>query len=321
MPNKKSSKKPVQKRTTEIPSQPRRLKQAKYKSFRFSKRIKHPVKLPNSWKILKKSLKLLWEHRKFYLLLVMIFGVINLLFVRGFSSTTDVGTLKSTLNLLFTGHIGHILSGLTVFALLITSSGNTSSTTGGVYQIILVLIVSLAIVWSLRQFMAGGKIRVRDAFYASMYPLIPVLLVLVVMAIELIPLVAGSAIYATVSNNGIAIDAVEKLTWILLFAVMALWSLYMITSAVFALYVATLPDMTPMKALKSARELVRFRRWGVLRRILFLPLILLIIAAIVMLPIIIFITPAAEWIFFILSMFVIVVVHSYMYTLYRELLI
>ena len=55
----------------------------------------------------------------------------------------------------------------------------------------------------------------------------------------------------------------------------------------FALYIVTLPDMTPMKALRSARELVRYRRWTVLRKVLFLPLMLLVVAAIIMVPIII----------------------------------
>lgn len=75
-----------------------------------------------------------------------------------------------------------------------------------------------------------------------------------------------------------------------------------------------------MKALRSARELVRYRRWTVLRKILFLPVVLLVAAAVVMVPIIIWLTPLAQWIFFLLTMFALVAVHAYMYNLYRELL-
>ncbi|HVI60648.1 MAG TPA: hypothetical protein VM535_00655, partial [Candidatus Saccharimonadales bacterium] len=108
--------------------------------------------------------------------------------------------------------------------------------------------------------------------------------------------------------------------WGLLFGLLTLFSLYMISSSLFALYIVTLPDMTPRKALRSARELVRDRRWTVLRKILCLPVILFLGAALVMVPIIIWLTPLAQWVFFLLTMFALVAVNTYMYSLYRELL-
>jgi hypothetical protein len=94
----------------------------------------------------------------------------------------------------------------------------------------------------------------------------------------------------------------------------------MLASSLFALYIVTLPGMTPIRALRSARGLVRYRRWTVIRKILWLPLLLLLVAAVIMLPIIIWLTAVAQWVFFILSMFALLAVHSYMYALYRELL-
>jgi hypothetical protein len=44
------------------------------------------------------------------------------------------------------------------------------------------------------------------------------------------------------------------------------------------------------------------------------------VAAVIMLPIIIVLTPVAQYVFFVLTMFALVAVHTYMYTLYRELL-
>jgi hypothetical protein len=168
--------------------------------------------------------------------------------------------------------------------------------------------------------LAGSKARVRDTYYRGMYPLVPFILVLMVIALQLVPLLVGSTVYSLVINNGIAVLFIEKLLWALLYALLALLSLYMISSSLFALYIVTLPDMTPLKALRSARELVRYRRWTVLRKVLCLPLILLVAAAIIMLPIIVWLTPLAKWIFFLLTMSSLVAVHAYMYTLYRELL-
>jgi hypothetical protein len=101
---------------------------------------------------------------------------------------------------------------------------------------------------------------------------------------------------------------------------LALLSLYMVTSSVFALYIVTLPNMTPMRALRSARGLVLGRRWTVLRKLLFLPIALFLLGALIMLPLIWFWAPAATWVFFALSMACLAALHSYMYALYRSLL-
>jgi len=105
-----------------------------------------------------------------------------------------------------------------------------------------------------------------------------------------------------------------------LFALLALLSLYMVSSSVFALYIVTLPDMTPMRALRSARDLVANRRWSVVRKIIIIPIIFLVLAAVIMIPVILFLTPIAPWMMFALFMIAIAIFHSYMYALYRALL-
>jgi uncharacterized membrane protein len=82
----------------------------------------------------------------------------------------------------------------------------------------------------------------------------------------------------------------------------------------------TLPDMTPMKAIRSARGLVKSRRWLVLRKILFLPLVLFILAGVIMLPFLLAVASIASWVFFVLSICTLAIVNSYMYALYRELI-
>jgi hypothetical protein len=149
---------------------------------------------------------------------------------------------------------------------------------------------------------------------------VPFVLVLLVIGLQLLPLVIGSAVYATVISNGIAVHAVERLFWLVIFLLLAAASLYLICSSLFALYIVTLPDMTPMKALRSARQLVRHRRLSILRKVLWLLLLLLIASAIIMLPIIVWLTPLAQWIFFLLTVFGLAAAHAYLYTLYRELL-
>ena|SRR3990167_7693420 len=301
---------------------PRRIKQPIYKPFRLSKKIKPPAqaKLPSAFRLMRSALGLLKRHWKLFLGITLVYGFLTVVLVRGFGGSLNLTDLKTTLKDGFGGQYGSLATGATLFSYLLGSAGSSSSPAGGVYQSLLMIIVSLATIWALRQVLANNKIRIRDTFYSGIYPLIPFVLVLLVVGLQLIPLSIGSWLYSTVINNGIAVTFLEKFIWIMLFFLLALLSLYMICSSLFALYIVTLPNMTPMKALRSARQLVLHRRFLVLRKILFMPLALLILGAIIMIPIIIFITPAAEWIFFLLSMFVLTVVHAYMYTLYRELL-
>ena len=278
------------------------------------------TKLPNVWQLTRRAALTLWRHKQLFIGITLVYGLLNVVLAQGLSGGTDVSTLRHTLSQAFTGHFGSLSSGLSIFVLMIGSAGNNSDPTAGAYQLFLALIASLAIIWALRQVLAGATIRIRDAYYRGMYPLVPFVLVLIVVGLQLIPLLVGSVLYGLVINNGIAVLFIEKLLWALLYGLLALLSLYMISSSLLALYIVTLPDMTPMKALRSARELVRHRRWTVLRKILCLPVILLIVAAIIMLPIIIWLTPLAKWVFFLLTMFSLTAVHGYMYTLYRELL-
>lgn len=308
------------KKKTAAAKQPRRLKQRTYKSFRLTARIKHPVKLPNVWQLTKTAARTLWQHKELFLGITIVYGLLNLLLVQGLASGTDVTNLKNSLNQVSAGQLGSLVSSLGVFVILVGSAGNSSSQTAGAYQLILGLMTSLAVIWALRQVLAGQAIRIRDAYYRGVYPLVPFVLVLVVIGLQLLPLLIGSTLYSLVVTNGIAVYMIEKLIWGVLYALLALLSLYLITSSLFALYIVTLPDMTPMKALRSARELVRYRRWTVLRKLIWLPVVLFIAAAIIMVPIIIWLTPLAQWVFFLLTMFSLVAIHAYMYTLYRELL-
>jgi hypothetical protein len=281
---------------------------------------KQPACLPNVWQLTKTAWRILWQHKKLFIGITLIYGLLNLILVQGLASNTDVTSLKNTLNQAYTGHLGSVVSSLSAFAVLVSSAGNGSSQTAGAYQLFLGLVTSLAVIWTLRQVLARKSVRIRDAYYQGMYPLVPFILVLVIVGLQLIPLLVGSGLYSLVITNGIAVHVIEKILFAAAFAALAALSLYWVSSSLFALYIVTLPDMTPLKALRSARELVRRRRWMVLRKLLCLPVILLMVAAVIMVPIIILLTPLAQWVFFLLTMFALVAIHTYMYTLYRELL-
>jgi len=276
--------------------------------------------LPNVLQLTKTTTQMLWSNKAVLGGIALIYGLLSILLVQGLAATTDVVSVKQQLNQVFTGNLGSIASSFSVFMILVGSAGSGSSQSAGVYQFFLGLIASLAIIWALRQLYSNVTIRIRDAYYRGMTPLVPFVLVLLVVGLQLLPMLIGSSIYSTVISNGIAVTAIEKLLWLALFLGLTAVSLYFISSSVIALYIATLPDMTPLKALRSAKELVKNRRWLVIRKLLFLPVALLVAAAVIMLPVIAIIPIIAPWLFFVLTMLALVVIHTYIYTLYRELI-
>lgn len=278
------------------------------------------AKLPSIWQLCKASAQLLWTHKRLFIAITLIYGLLSLVLVQGLASSTDVSGLKKELNNALTGNFKAVTSSFSIFVVLLGSAGNSNSQTAGAYQLFLAIITSLAVIWALRQVLLGNAIRASDAFYRGMTPLVPFILVLLIIGLQTLPLVLGSSVYALVISNGIAVHLAEKILWAVLFGLSALATFYLLSSSIFALYIVTLADMTPRKALRSARLLVKNRRWRVVRKLLALPIVLVLLAAIIMVPIIIAITPLAQWIFFLLTMFSLAAIHTYIYTLYRGLL-
>ncbi len=322
MPKKATQKKS----TSRKPAQPVRKKSAKerrvnqsYKSFKLSKRLKHPARLPSSWRMFKRAIGNVKTHKKLFFGIFAVFFVLSVIFVRGFTGS-DVAELRELMTDIFDGGFGRLIGSFAILSFLATDATTAPTEIAGLYQTILFLLVSLATIYALRLTRSDKTVTLRQTFYSGMYPLVPFLLVLFVIGLQLLPLGIGAWLFGTVTSVGLAVHGIEIFIWGLLFFFLGVLSLYMITSSAFALYIVTLPDMYPMQALRSARELVRFRRWTVLRKLLFLPLMLVIIGILVLLPIVFFATPVAEFVVLAYSLLSIIFTHVYVYELYRELL-
>lgn len=301
----------------------RKVQQTPYKTLRLSKRIRHKrPSILGAFKLFRLSIRQLKQNWRLFGGIVLVYLVLTVVLVKGFGVSGNVQELKDSLQQVFQGQSGQISGGFVLFGVLLSTANSTVSEVASAYQSMLLVVTSLVLIWTLRQTQAAAKtsVSVRDAFYKSLYPLVPFLLVLLVVGVQLVPLVLANFLYGVVFAGGLAVTVLEQGLWILLLAGLALLSLYMITSSVFALYITTLPNVTPMQALRSARDIVRYRRWLVMRKVLFLPVVMLVLAALIMVPVIIVSPAVAEWLFFILSMVTLAVVHSYMYALYRELL-
>ncbi|HET8670759.1 MAG TPA: hypothetical protein VFM05_09095, partial [Candidatus Saccharimonadales bacterium] len=267
--------------------EPRKLQTGEYRSFRLQKKLKTgDTKVPGVFKLLKGSLGIVRRSWKVFLGIMLIYGLLNVVLVQSFSNE-DLSRTKDVLDGMSSDSIlGSLGASVVLFVYLSASSGNLNSEVAGAYQLMLTITTSLALIWALREAYAEKKFRVREAFYRGMYPLVPFVLILMIASLQLLPVVFGGYIYNLVSTTGIASPGVETLLWLVVFFLLGTLSFYMLSATIFALYIVCLPNMTPMAALRSAQQLVYLRRWTVMRKIIFLPIFLLVCSMVIVVPLI-----------------------------------
>jgi hypothetical protein len=240
------------------------------------------------------------------------------LLIKGTNNLFQLSNLKDELAL--TGDKS-ISTGYELYKTLLNGGGIGSSEASGAYQTILLVVTSLALIWALRlTYKKKVSLRVRDGFYKGMTQLVPFIGVSLVIALQLIPALITTSLYALVQANSITIGAFQASGAVVLGLSGLALSFYMLSSSIMALYIVTLDDTEPMASLKAARKLVSFKRLIVFRKILFLPFALFLFSALVLIPIIIFVPVVAEVLFILFTILSLGVIHSYLYNLYRSLL-
>ena len=289
------------------------------KLLRF-KRVHHPIQLPSIWQIIRKAAALLWRCRWICLWLIFINILLNVLFAGGFGSGSNASDISKQLQQGLQGNSTQLAAGTAGVSTLLTL-GSSSTQTQAVYQLVFLVIMSLAIIWVLRNGSAGEKMRMSDPFYKGMYPLIPYIIICIIVILQAVPFIAGAAIYNIVTSYGIAITASEKFIWGMLFAGLTCISLFFISSSIFAGYVVTLPGGTPRKALKQAKKLVHYRRFSVIRKLLFLPILLISVGVVLLFPVLLLFPAASTVALDVAGLVVLMVAHAYLYSLYKELLV
>ena len=323
----KITKKPAQKTvsTKRTSSGPRvkklNRKQFKRRSAENLKIAQRQKQLPAAWVLLGQSLKQLYRYKRTFLGVACIYALFYVLFIRGVSANFQLGNLRHNLQTTFNGKLGTVNSGVALFGLLLGTAGTSSGGSAGVYQTILVILISLAVIWALRAgYGKTVKVRIKDSFYKSTGSLIPFIAICLVLVLQLLPALIVSSLYSGVQSGGYLVGWFQRSVAVAILAAGLIWTLYMLSSTLFAMYIVTLDGAKPWSTLRAAKQLVRFRRIIVIRKVLFLPIVLLLFAFIILLPLIIFLPTAAEVLFLIFTILMLPVVHSYLYTLYRSLI-
>lgn len=270
--------------------------------------------LPGSFRLVRKSFETIVRSWRTLGGILLVYLVLNIIFASGINIVT--GTIDGIkLDLNGSHSLGNAVNS---FAGLIGNSGISYSSADSTITVFLLILESLVIIWALRHILAGKKISIKQAYYSASSSLVQFLLVLIVLTLQLLPLLFGALIFSVVS--GISGSGPAPFLAGLVGLALAGWSAYMLSGTIFALYIVTLPETQPLDALRSAGRLVRFRRWAVIRKIVFLPIFVTLAVAVIIIPLIVLSPWLAAPLFYALGMVSLLFIHAYLYSLYRGLL-
>jgi hypothetical protein len=263
-----------------------------HRSFRMTRRrdYNRSLKLPGYFAFARSVNKTLWRHKKVFIWLAIVYAVLTAILV-GIGSQTTYNSLTTTLQdtgtQIFQGNWGQIGQAALLFVSIGTSGLNATPTEAQqVYMVLLGLLVWLTTVWLLRSLLAGHKVKMRDGLYNAGSPIIATLLVVLVFIVQLIPIGLAAIGYSAANSTGLLNGGVAAMLFWFAAGLLAIMSLYWITSTFFALIIVTLPGMYPMKALKTAGDMVVGRRLRILLRILWMMGSIIVAGAVILIPII-----------------------------------
>lgn len=307
-----------------------------HRSFRLTRRRDYvrSMKIPGYWKFSAEVLKLLWSHKRLFVSLAVVYALLSAIFV-GLSSQEAYDQLSDILSEsgenLLSGGMGE-LGGATL--LLLSGIGGSFapqlSDVQQVYGMLLLVLIWLTTIWLLRVILNGKRPSLRDGLYNAGTPLVPSALVFLAVFVQLIPLafaiiVVNSAITTGLISGGI----LAMLLWLIV-GLLAIMSLYWITSTIMALVIVTLPGMYPWRAIRTAGDLVIGRRLRILLRLVWLVFMIGFGWVLTVLPTILLdgwlrsIWPWFEQVPFVpivillVTSFASVVISAYIYLLYRK---
>ncbi len=276
--------------------------------------------LSSSIGLLRKSYRVIKFQWKFFGLAFLTYVFLSVILVINISAFSSVGSLKSS----YThglSTIGSIISAsLSTLGSLSGTISSSSSSSGGFYQFLLFILFSLIFIKGIREANKSKLLKFSDGIYSSIYPFLQFFLITLLLVIELIPILFATSIYQIIFSNGIAVTVIEKIIWLIICGLILALGLYLIISTIFALFIVTLPDMRPMASIRSSWKLVKNRRLLIARKIFAMLALLFIVFGLISLLLVLLIPVISAWLLLAMSLASMLIIYTYTYSLYKELL-
>lgn len=145
------------------------------------------------------------------------------------------------------------------------------------------LLTWLVLIWLLRHLSSGAQVRVRDGLYNAAAPMVSTAVIVAVGVLQLLPLALLTVVLAALTTSGFGGTALVIVSLLLIVAAFTA-TLYWISGTMFAAVVATIPGTYPLTALRSTKRLVSGHRAEVVKRIVWLGVLVIAANLVAVLP-------------------------------------
>ena len=239
------------------------------------------------------SFRIIIKNWKVFLPFLVVAVVLNVVFI-GIMNETNYEQFQDVLGDATTQVTGEDIGNVAKAGLILVSTVTTgglsgeSSEVATVFGVLIFLMMWLVTIFLLRHILAEHKVKLRDALYNAMTPLISTLMVLVAVVIQCIPIFLLVIAYSAAVQTEFLATPFYALVFFIFAAVMILISMYLLSSSLIALVAVSAPGLYPMRALHTASDLMMGRRVRFILRLVALALVLVAMWVVVMLPLIAF---------------------------------
>lgn len=256
-----------------------------HRSFKrsYKKDYRRETNLPSVMYHILASFKILFKNWRIFLPLLLIVVFLNIVLV-GVMSQANYAKLQQTTEATNDGRFGLLLLSAT------TALGFSNESTGAaiVFDGLILVLTWLTTIFVLRYLLAKKKIKLRDALYNAMAPMVPTLVLLVIVAVECIPILLLVIAYAAAVQTDFLTMPFYALLFLGFAALMVTISAYLLTSSLMAFVAVSAPGMYPITALNAATDLMRGRRMNLILRLVALIFVVILIWVMIMMPLIMF---------------------------------
>lgn len=273
----------------------KRSKISPHKSFKRTYRedYKRDLNVPGIMHHVIESLGTFFKNWKLFLPLMALVLILNVVLIGIMSEANYVQfqeILDETSAQVAGGDIGNVAKAGLLLVSTVTTGGMSgeSSEAGVVFGILIFLMMWLTTIFLLRHIMAGHKVKLRDGLYNAMTPLISTLVVFLVAVIQCIPIFLLIIAYSAAVRTEFLATPFYALVFFIFAALMIVISGYLLSSSLMALVAVSAPGLYPLRALRTASELMMGRRVRFILRLVALLLAVAVMWAIVMIPLIVF---------------------------------
>ena len=264
----------------------------------------------------------IWDNRRLFLKFIGLYMILSVLIIGVSQSSFD--SIRESLE---KADFNEWTKWPTLLAHAMFSS-TTLTTEQTVMAALLLIYGALALIWLMRELLNGNsKLNLRDGLYNGGAPVLSIMALLLLLAIQMIPFGLGLFVYQAMASVGVidsGINIGNMAAWCAL-AIVAVMSLYWIMATIMAIPIATLPGMYPMRAYSRAGDLVIGRRMQILWRVLIMLIPIALLWLAVMIPVVIFDSsfelpvPLVAWSVLVLTTVTILWCTCYLYLLYRHI--